>query len=214
MTTVDKIHSALVNLNISGIADLTKSAIEQGVPATDILNKGLLLGMKVIGDRFCNGEVFLPELILSGRVMKQAMAILKPTFKVREFKNRGKIAIGTVKGDIHDIGKNLVLMMLEGNGWEVVDLGVDVPAEGFCTFVKENDIDILGMSALLTTTVPGLKESIDAIKEAGLRDKAKIIVGGALVTQSIADKYGADGFASNAVEAVELANRLLEYKYI
>lgn len=209
MTSIDKVHSALTNLDISGIADITKEAIERGIPGIEILNNGLLPAMKNIGEKFRQGEIFLPELILSGRAMKKAMEVLKPTFEVKEAQKKVKIAIGTVKGDIHDIGKNLVIMMLEGNGWEVIDLGVDVPAEDFCSFMNENDVDVLGMSALLTTTAPEIKIVIDALVENGLRNKAKIVVGGALVTQSICDRYGADGYAKDAVDAVDLVNRLI-----
>ena len=141
--------------------------------------------------------------------MKGAMALLKPAFQKEGTPPRGKVAIGTVKDDIHDIGKNLVIMMLEGNGWEVTDLGIDVPAEQFCSAVRENDVDILGLCALLTTTAPRLKEVIDALEAEGLREKVKVMVGGAIVTQALADEIGADGYASNAVEAVALAELLL-----
>jgi 5-methyltetrahydrofolate--homocysteine methyltransferase len=142
--------------------------------------------------------------------MKAAMAHLKPAFQKEEATIRGRVAIGTVKDDIHDIGKNLVLMMLEGNGWEVMDLGVDVDAEQFCSCVRENALDILGLSALLTTTMPRLKEAIDALETAGLRGKVKVMVGGALVTQAYADEIGADGFAPNAVDAVALVGQLVK----
>jgi 5-methyltetrahydrofolate--homocysteine methyltransferase len=195
MVNFEEITDSMITLDVSKAADLTRAAIENGVPAIEILNQGLLPGMKIIGDRFRSGEFFLPEVILGGRAMKAAMAHLKPAFKSEGVTIRGK---------------NLVIMMLEGNGWDVIDLGVDVDAEQFCSFVMKNDLDILGLSALLTTTIPRLKEAIDALETAGLREKVKVIVGGALVTQVYADEIGADGFAPNAVEAVALAEQLVK----
>ena len=210
MSKCDEITQSLVGLDVTKTSDLTKEALEQGEPALEVLNQGLLPAMKIIGDRFQSGEFFLPELILAGRAMQAAMAHLKPAFRREGTTIRGKVAIGTVKEDIHDIGKNLVLMMLEGNGWDVVDLGVDVEPEQFCAYVKENDPDIIGLSALLTTTIPSLKETMNALQKAGLREKVKVMVGGALVTQAYAEEIGADGYAANAAEAVGLANQLLK----
>jgi len=210
MPNFDEIAQSLIDLDGSKAEALTKTAIEDGVPAIEVLNQGLLPGMKVVGDRFRSGEFFLPEIILAGRAMKAAMVHLKQAFQREGTTTRGTIAIGTVKDDIHDIGKNLVIMLLEGNGFEVIDLGVDVPAEQFCSYVRENEPDILGLSALLTTTVQRLREIIDALKTAGLGEKVKVMVGGAIVTQSFADEIGADGFAANAVEAVSLANKLIK----
>ncbi len=210
MSDLEKITEALLKLDVSGTSDLTMGALEDGVQAIEILNHGLLPGIEIIGEKFRSGEIFLPELILAGRAMKAAISHIKPAFKKKGVTIRGTVAIGTVQDDIHDIGKNLVLMMLEGEGWDVVDLGVDVAPEQFCSFVRENSLDILGLSALLTTTMPRLKETIDALKTAGLREKVKIMVGGALVTQNTADECGADGFAPNAVEAVALANQLVK----
>ncbi len=209
MTELNEISQAMVELNAKKTSDLTKTALRNGKTALEILNHGLLPGMKVIGDRFHTGEFFLPELILAGRAMKAAMEHLKPAFQGAGSISKGNIAIGTVKDDIHDIGKNLVIMMLEGNGWQVTDLGVDVPPEEFCSFVRENKPDILGLSALLSTTIPRLKETIDALETAGLRKSVKIIVGGALVTQDIADKIGADGYSPDAVYAAALAEKLI-----
>ena len=209
MSRLDEIAQSLRGTDVSRTADLTRMAMEEGLSAMDILNKGLLPGMQIIGEQFRSDEIFLPEVLFAGKAMKGAMALLKPAFQKEGASPRGRVAIGTVKDDIHDIGKNLVIMMLEGNGWEVTDLGIDVPAEQFCSAVKENDVDILGLSALLTTTAPRLKEVIDALEAEGLRKKVKIMVGGAIVTQAFADEIGADGYASNAVEVVELADRLL-----
>ena len=210
MSRLDEIGHSLLGLDPARTADLTRAAIEKGVPAGEILNRGLLPGMKVVGEQFRSGEIYLPEVLLAGKAMKEAMALLRPAFQREGVPRRGTAAIGTVKDDIHDIGKNLVIMMLEGNGWEITDLGVDVPAEQFCSAVREKAPDILGLSALLTTTVMRLKEVIDALEKNGLRKKVKIMVGGAVVTQAYADKIGADGYAPNAVEAVELAERLLK----
>lgn len=210
MSKCDEITQSLIGLDVSKTADLTKEALEQGEQALDVLNQGLLPAMKIIGDRFQSGEFFLPELILAGRAMQAAMEYLKPAFQ-REGKTiRGKVAIGTVKEDIHDIGKNLVLMMLEGNGWDVIDLGVDVAPEQFCDYVKEHEPDIIGLSALLTTTIPSLKDTMEALETAGLREKVKVMVGGALVTKEYAEEIGADGYADNAAEAVGLAEQLLK----
>ena len=210
MAQFDGITQSLVGLDVSKTADLTKEALDQGEPALEVLNQGLLPAMKIIGDRFQTGEFFLPELILAGRAMQAAMAHLKPAFQKDGTKIQGKVAIGTVKEDIHDIGKNRVLMMLEGNGWDVVDLGVDVEPQQVCEYVKENSPDILGLSPLLTTTIPSLKETMDALQNAGLREKVKVMVGGALVTKDYAEEIGADGYADNAAEAVGLAEQLLE----
>ena len=210
MSNFDEIAQALIGGDIPRTAELTKSALGAGTPAIEMLNKSLLTGMKTVGERFRSGEFFLPEVLLAGEAMKAAMAVLKPALQSEGVSSRGRFTIGTVKDDIHDIGKNLVIMMLEGNGWEVTDLGVDVPAETFCSVVKETDLDILGMSALLTTTIPRLKEVMDALQAAGLRDKVKVMVGGVAVTQGYADEIGADGYAHNAVEAVDKAASLLK----
>ena len=209
MSQFDKIAQSLIGQDVFRAADLTRVAIDDGVAAIEILNQGLLPGMQIVGEKFRSGEIFLPEIFLAGKAMKGAMALLKPAFQKEGAPSRGKVAIGTVQDDIHDIGKNLVIMMLEGNGWEVTDLGVDVHTEQFCSVVREKELHILGLSALLTTTEPRLKEVIDSLEAAGLREKVKIMVGGAIVTQAFADEIGADGYAPNAVEAVELVDRLL-----
>ena len=210
MSKCDEITRSLIGLDVSKTAGLTREALEGGMPALEVLNEGLLPAMKIIGERFQSGEFFLPELILAGRAMKAAMEYLKPAFQREGTTVRGRVAVGTVKDDIHDIGKNLVLMMLEGNGWDVIDLGVDVDPEQFCSYVKENELDILGLSALLTTTIPRLKETLEALETAGLRKKVKVMVGGALVTKGYAKEIGADGYAANAAEAVALADHLLK----
>jgi 5-methyltetrahydrofolate--homocysteine methyltransferase len=187
MCRFDEIAQSLSGTDVSRTADLTRMAMEEGLSAIEILNRGLLPGMQIIGGQFRSGEIYLPEVLFAGKAMKRAMALLKPAFQKEGAPLRGKVAIGTVKDDIHDIGKNLVIMMLEGNGWELTDLGIDVPTEKFCAVVRENDVDILGLSALLTTTSPRLKEIIDALEAEGLREKVKVMVGGAIVTQAFAD---------------------------
>ena len=209
MFKFEEIIQSLTSLDIGRTEALAKAALEEGVPAIEILNRGLVPGMQIVGERFRNGEIYLPEVLVVGKAMKGAMALLKPAFKREGAPRRGKVAIGTVKDDIHDIGKNLVIMMLEGNGWEVVDLGINVAAEQFCDAVQERAPDILGLSALLTMTEPRLKEVIDALEARGLRRKVKVMVGGAVVTQEYADEIGADGYAPDAVQAVDLAGRLM-----
>lgn len=209
MSQFDEFAQSIIDGDVSKAAELTRAALGAGTPAIEVLNKGLLTGMKTVGGRFRSGEFFLPEVLLAGEAMKAAMAALRPALQKEGALSRGKVAIGTVKDDIHDIGKNLVIMMLQGNGWEVTDLGIDVPTEQFVSVVRETELDILGMSALLTTTIPRLKEAIDALKAAGLRDKVKIMVGGVPVTQEFADAIGADGYAPNAVEAVDRAALLV-----
>lgn len=210
MPSFDEIAQTLIDGDMPRATSLTRAAVKGGTPAIEVLNKGLLPGMKVVGERFRSGEFFLPEVLLAGEAMKAAMAELRPALQREGARSRGKVAIGTVKDDIHDIGKNLVIMMLQGNGWEVSDLGIDVPTEEFVSVVRERELDILGLSALLTTTMPRLKEILDALEAAGLRNKVKIMVGGVPVTQAYADEIGADGYAANAVEAVDKADRLVK----
>lgn len=210
MFDFDEIANSLVQGDESRAVDLAREGLEARIPPIEILNKGLMAGMKIIGERFRSGEFYLPEVLLAGEAMKAGMAVLKSAWQEEGVPSRGKVAIGTVEGDVHDIGKNLVIMMLEGNGWSMTDLGVDLPAEKFCSIVKEMEPDILGLSALLTTTVPRLKEVIDALKAAGLRNRVKVMVGGVAVTQEYADEIGADGYAVNAVEAVDEAALLLK----
>jgi len=210
MSHFGEISQALIDGNVSKTEELAHSLLAKGLSAMEILNGGLIEGMKVVGDQFRSGEFFLPEVLLAGNAMKSAMAVLKPALQKAGSPNRGRLAIGTVKNDIHDIGKNLVIMMFEGNGWEVKDLGVDVPIEQFVSVVRDEKLDILGMSALLTTTIPSLEEVIKALRAAGLRDKVKVMVGGVAVTRDHANKIGADGYAPNAMDAVDQAERLLQ----
>ena len=203
MDKVKQISEAIVGLKWDEIAALTNEAVEAGVPALEILNQGLVPGMSVVGIKFRNGEMFLPEVLLSAKTMKTALEILLPILSQRGTGSTGRVAMGTVIGDIHDIGKNIVISMLQGNGFEVMDLGIDVAPERFVEVVRDNDLQILGLSALLTSTMPMMEETIKALEKAGLRQKTKLIVGGAPVTQAYADQIGADGYGADAVAAVE-----------
>jgi len=204
MAALSEIAKSLVERDIAKTEELTKAALDANIPAEEILNKDVVTGMQVVGEQFGNGEIFLPELLMVGEAAKAAMKLLSPLLTRQKGVGgyAGKAAIGTVQGDIHDIGKNIVIMMLEANGWDVTDLGVDVAPEEFCTAVKENDFQILGLSALLTGTMPNQRQTIEALKAAGLRDKVKVVVGGAPVSQRYADQIGADCYAADAAEAV------------
>ncbi|MBT3379935.1 MAG: corrinoid protein [Lentisphaerae bacterium] len=189
--------------------ELTQKALDDGVDVSDVLNQGLVAGMSVIGDRFKRNEVYVPEVLIAARAMKAGMELLRPLLKEGGIEAKAIVCVGTVKGDLHDIGKNLVCMMLEGAGFEVVDLGVNVEPEKFVAGVQENNANAIGMSALLTTTMTSMKTTIDAFAEAGCRDQVKIMVGGAPLTQNFADEIGADGYAPDAASAVDLVNELL-----
>ena len=191
------------------VKTLVTEAIAEGVAAESILNDGLIVGMNELGVLFKNNEVYVPEVLIAARAMKTGTEILKPLLADANAQSRGVVAVGTVKGDLHDIGKNLVAMMLEGAGFTVIDLGVDVSPEAFIDAATNQGAQILGMSALLTTTMPSIKLSIDAIREAGVRDKVKIMIGGAPVTQSFADEVGADGYSPDAASAADLAKLLI-----
>ena len=209
MTDFSKLTEAVVAGDSETAVKLTKEAMAEKVAAREILGSWLLPSMEIIGEQFEKGDVFFPELLMAANAMKAAVSLLKPELSKTKGVTVGKYLIGTVPGDAHDIGKNIVIMMLEQNGWEVTDLGIDVPEEKFCQAVKEGDYDILGLSALLTFTMPMLTDVINALKVAGLRDKVKIMVGGAPVTEKIATEAGADAYANDAVEAVKKAKGLI-----
>ena len=190
------------------VDQLVKEALNEGVKAETILNEGLVVGMTNLGEMFKNGEVYVPEVLVAARAMKAGTDILKPLLASENVQSLGTVAIGTVQGDLHDIGKNLVGMMLEGNGFEVIDLGVDVAPEAFVESVK-NGAQVIGMSALLTTTMPMMKAVIDMLNAEGLRDKVKVMIGGAPITQEYADQIGADGYSTDAASAAELAQKLI-----
>ena len=195
--------------NSESVEALTKKALSEDISAEDILNNGLVAGMNIVSKKFKNNEIFIPEVLISAKSMYSGLGILKPLLAEANVQSKGKVVIGTVKGDLHDIGKNIVAMLLQGAGFDVVDLGADVPKEKFLEFVKNERVDILGMSALLTTTMIYMKETIEALKNAGLRENIKVIIGGAPVTESYAAQIDADGYAPDAASAVDLTKRLL-----
>jgi 5-methyltetrahydrofolate--homocysteine methyltransferase len=199
----------LINGEVEGVKELTQKALDEGVPPGEILDEGLIKGMNVVGERFKNGEFFIPEVLLAAKVMHAGMDILKPALVSSGVEPVGKVVLGTVKGDLHDIGKNLVAMMLEGAGFEVIDLGIDVPPEKFVEAARNDGAGILAMSALLTTTMTGMKATLEALQEAGVRDEVKTMIGGAPVTQDYADEIGADGYARDAASAVDKAKELM-----
>lgn len=203
------LFDAIVNGKLEPAVEVTRKAIEKGVPPQDIINNYMIKAMGEVGQRFQDGKAFVPQLLMAGRAMKGALELLKPLLKGNASTTIGRVVIGTVKGDLHDIGKNLVASMLEGCGFEVINIGIDVPADKFVQAVKDNHADILCMSALLTTTMTYMKDVIEAVNAAGIRDKVKIMVGGAPVSKAFADEIGADGYSDNANSAVSVAKHLL-----
>jgi 5-methyltetrahydrofolate--homocysteine methyltransferase len=207
--SIEAIYDAVLNGNATMAETEVKAALEKGTPAVDILHKACIPAMAEVGRLFEEGEKFVPEMLISARAMQAGMVLLKPYLAEAGVETLGTVVIGTVAGDLHDIGKNLVGMMLEGAGFEIIDMGTDVSAEKFVDAVGENKPDIIGMSALLTTTMTSIGATIEALNEAGLRDAVKILIGGAPVTQDFADKVGADGFAPDAGSASRVAKELL-----
>ncbi|HSR33193.1 MAG TPA: corrinoid protein [Anaerolineae bacterium] len=206
---LEKISTVVIEGDLDEIEDLTEDALDDGLSAEEILNKGLMPGMDYVGVEFKAGNMFVPEVLRSAKTMQTSMDILKPLLAESGVAMVGKVLLGTVKGDLHDIGKNLVGMMCEGAGFEVKDIGKDVAPEDFVDAVKEYEPDIVGMSALLTTTMRAMESTIKVLEEAGVRDKVKIMIGGAPVTQAFSDQIGADGYASNAAAAAELAKKFV-----
>ncbi len=196
------------DLSGPGVLELTKQALEKGIPAPVIIKDGLTAGMQVVGDRYSKKEFFIPDMLASAEAVGAAMEILKPLLEGSEAETKGKFAIATVRGDIHDIGKNIVATLLKGAGYEVIDLGIDVPTEKIVAFVQSEKPQILGLSALLTTTMVVMAEVISALKEAGLRDSVKVLIGGAAVSQEYADEIGADAYCSDAFEAVRVLEQI------
>ena len=205
MTILNEISEQLQNGKAKVVKELVEKAVNDGIPVKSILEDGLLAGMSIIGEKFKNNEVFVPEVLIAARAMNMGAGVLKPLLAEAGVKASGKVCIGTVKGDLHDIGKNLVKMMMEGKGLEVIDLGTDVASEQFIKTAAENDCRIIACSALLTTTMGEMKNVIDAAKDAGIRDKVKIMIGGAPVTQAFCDQVGADKYAPDAASAAEEA---------
>jgi 5-methyltetrahydrofolate--homocysteine methyltransferase len=206
---LEQISTAVIEGDLNEIEDLTEDALDDGIGAEDILNKGLMPGMDYVGVEFRAGNMFVPEVLRSAKTMQTSMDILKPLLAESGAKMVGKVLLGTVKGDLHDIGKNLVGMMCEGAGFEVKDIGKDVAPEAFVEAIKDFEPDVVGMSALLTTTMRSMESTIKVLEEAGLRSRVKIMIGGAPVTQAFADQIGADGYASNAASAADMAKKFV-----
>jgi 5-methyltetrahydrofolate--homocysteine methyltransferase len=206
---LSKLATSVIEGDRDSMPALTQQALEEGLDAKQILDEGLMPGMDHVGSEFKAGNMFVPEVLRSARAMHESMDILRPLLAETGAEMVGKVVLGTVKGDLHDIGKNLVAMMCEGAGFEVRDLGKDVEPDAFVAAVKEFEPDVVGMSALLTTTMRSMENTVHALQEAGVRDTVKILVGGAPVTQEFADQIGADGYASNAAAASELAKSLI-----
>jgi len=209
MAGLASIRDSIVQGDAEGAVARTQTALAEAVNASDILNEGLVPGIQEVGELFENGEYFLPELLASGQAMTEALALIEPMLSSGEVPRIGRMLLGTVADDVHDIGKNIVAMIMRGNGWEVTDLGVDVQTQEFVEAVRNGSYDILGLSSLLTMTQSSVEEVIEALKEAGLRQKTKIMVGGAPVTQEWADLIGADAYAPDAPEAARIAARLV-----
>jgi 5-methyltetrahydrofolate--homocysteine methyltransferase len=205
----DKFYALLSQGKMDEVKKLTQEALERGESPDVILKQGLIRAMEQIGVKFKNGDIFIPEVLIAARAMYAGMAVLKPILSKSNSPMSGKIVIGTVKGDLHDIGKNLVIMMLEGGGFEVLDLGVDVPPEKFLKAVNEHHPQVVAMSSLLTTTLNEMKSTIDVLQQAGLKGRVKIIVGGAPVTEKFANEIRADAYAPDAASAVDAVKSLL-----
>ena len=210
--TLKQMQEDLYSGNIDEVEKATRQALEEGLPAQEILNQGLIAGMDVVGRDFKCGDLFIPEVLISAKAMHAGLEVLRPSLAESGASTLGKVVIGTVAGDLHDIGKNLVSMMLQGAGFEIFDLGTDVSPEQFVEAAQAEGADLVGMSALLTTTMPKMKTTIDALAQAGLGDKVGVLVGGAPVTADYAEQIGADAYAGDAVGAVDTARQLVGAK--
>lgn len=204
------IVDSLIEFDEAKVLKLVQNGLDEGVAAKEILNQGLIAGMDVVGEKMESEDMFIPEVLMAAKVMSAAVEILKPLLAEEDMSAMGRVVIGTVKGDLHDIGKNLVAMMLESAGFEVYNLGVDISPDKFASEVNEKNANMVCLSALLTTTMPMMKQTIDAVVESGLRDRVKIMVGGAPVTKDYANEIGADGYAPDAGSATKLAKALLQ----
>lgn len=211
MELLQEIANYIINGKAPETEKLVQQALDAKVPVKEVLNQGLIAGMDVVGQKFKNNEFYVPEVLIAARAMKAGMKLLKPRFAESGVEPVARLALGTVKGDLHDIGKNLVSMMLEGAGFEIIDLGVDVSPDKFIAAIKEKNVQVIGMSALLTTTMLNMKSTINQLKNDGLRDSVKIIIGGAPVTQNYADEIGADGYAADAATAVTVVKQLINF---
>ena len=205
MSTLTEISELLQKGKANEVKELAQKGLDEGLSAKSILEDGLMPGMAIIGDKFKKNEVYVPEVLIAARAMNAGIEVLKPRMSEADVSNKGTVVLGTVKGDLHDIGKNLVKIMMEGKGLNVIDLGIDVPAEKYVEAVKENSADVVACSALLTTTMTEMENVVKALEEAGLRDKVAIMIGGAPVTQSFCDSIGADRYAPDAASAADEA---------
>jgi 5-methyltetrahydrofolate--homocysteine methyltransferase len=210
MPDLKQLYDSVVSGDAKATQAITQQALADGVDPLKLVNEYMVPAMDEVGRRFEANEYFVPELLISARAMKAALELIRPLLTARGDQPLGRVAIGTVKGDLHDIGKNLVGSLLEGGGFEVIDLGVNVTPEKFIATVNEKKANIVAMSALLTTTMPAMKTTIDALKQAGVREKVKVLIGGAPITQKYADEIGADGYSENAVGAVALAKKAVK----
>jgi len=210
MVDLNELKENVINGKADKVKELTQKALGEGQDIEKVLNEALIGGMDIVGEKFKRNEFYVPEMLISARAMKAGMAVLRPLLVNKGVKGLGKVVIGTAQGDLHDIGKNLVGMMLEGAGFEIINLGTDVPSEKFVEAVKDNNAQLIGISALLTTTMLSMKDVVKAVEKEGLKDKVKIIIGGAPVTQNYADEIGADGYAPDAASAVDMAKEILK----
>lgn len=209
MAVLEDLASYIISGNAPKSEELTQQALDEGITPAEVLNNGLIAGMNVVGVKFKNNEFYVPEVLIAARAMKAGLKILRPKLAETGVEPIGKFVVGTIKGDLHDIGKNLVSMMLEGAGFEVIDLGVDVSPEKFADAIRENNAKIIGLSALLTTTMVNMRSVIENLEKIGARDSVKVVVGGAPLTQNFADEIGADGYAADAASAVELVKSMV-----
>jgi 5-methyltetrahydrofolate--homocysteine methyltransferase len=210
MTIFEKIADEVQKGNSESVETLVNEALSQEIPADTIMDGGLVEGMNIVSKKFKNNECFIPEVLVSAKAMTVGLGILKPLLAEKNVKPLGKVVIGTIQGDLHDIGKNIVGMLLQGAGFEIIDLGADVHVDRFVESIKDENADLVGMSALLTTTMINMKTVIEGLKEAGIRESIKVIIGGAPVTQAYADQIGADGYAADAATGVDVAKKLLD----
>lgn len=209
MKILNEISENVIKGDADGVAELVQKALNERIDLQEIMHEGMVSGMTVIGERFKNNEIFLPEMMVAARAMNAGLDIIEPLIAKSNARYVGKVVIGTVKDDLHDVGKNMVKIMFKGSGFQVFDLGIDVSPDEFVQAAKKNNVDLIAMSALLTLTVHNMKGTIEVIEEAGLKNETKIMVGGAPVTQNIADQVGADGYAPDCARAVERAKELL-----
>ncbi len=209
MALLEQIAEQLIKGKANDVKSLVNQALAEKVSPSDILNKGLIAGMSVVGERFKNNEIYVPEVLIAARAMKAGSEILKPLLAAGGVQPVGRVVIGTVKGDLHDIGKNLVAMMMEGAGFQVIDEGVDVSVEKFINAARDNKAGIIAASALLTTTMTGMKDLVEAVRASDIGDAVKVLVGGAPVTQAYCDEIGADGYAADAASAADLAKNFV-----